>query len=144
MKEKKKIGIGFIFTVITIVVLAISLVLYLKNCSTNYFANMGINGTVVACLVIGIVLELAVLVLSMAQGSKIYIDVLPVITGVLTAVAAINLIGSRIAGAASIMTFENNASNMADLEGAIVAMAFCVVALICVIVTSFFRVVKEA
>jgi hypothetical protein len=144
MSEKKKIGAGFVLTVITIVVLAVSLVLYLNNCKTNYFANMGVSATVVACLVITIILELAVLLLSMAQGSKFYIDLLPVISGVLTAIAAIQFIGSRIAGAASIMTFENNAENMADLNGAIVAMVFCVVALICVIVSSFFRVVKNA
>ena len=113
MGEKRKIGIGFILTVLTMIVTAVSLFLYLQNCKTNYFANMGV-------------------------------DTIPVVCGILTAVAAIQFIGSRIAGAASIMTFESNAENMADLNNAIVAMACCVIALLLVMISSFFKVVKEA
>lgn len=144
MGEKRKMGIGFILTVLTMIVTAVSLFLYLRNCKTNYFANMGVNTTVAACLVIAIVLEALMLVLSMKQGEKAWLDVIPVACGVLTAVAAIQFIGSRIAGAASIMTFESNAENMADLNNAIVAMASCVIALVLVMVSSFFKVVKEA
>lgn len=144
MGEKRKIGIGFILTALTMIVTAVSLFLYLQNCKTNYFANMGVNTTVAACLVIAIILEALMLVLSMKQGEKAYLDAIPVVCGVLTAVAAIQFIGSRIAGAASIMTFESNAENMADLSNAIVAMACCVVALLLVMISSFFKVVKES
>lgn len=41
------------------------------------------------------------------------------------------------------MTFENNAQNMADLKGAIIGMIVCAVALICTIISSFFKVVKD-
>ena len=126
MGEKRKIGIGFILTVLTMIVTSVSLFLYLQNCKTNYFANMGVDTTVAACLVAAVVLEALMLALS------------------LTAVAAIQFIGSRIAGAASIMTFESNAENMADLNNAIVAMACCVIALLLVMISSFFKVVKEA
>ncbi len=142
MGEKRKIGIGFILTVLTMIVTAVSLFLYLQNCKTNYFANMGVNTTVAACLGIAVVLEILMLVLSIKQGEKAYLDVIPVVCGVLT--AAIQFIGSRIAGAASIMTFESNAENMADLNNAIAAMACCVIALLLVMVSSFFKVVKEA
>ncbi len=144
MGEKKKLGAGAIMTGLTAIVIVVALVLYLQNCGTNYFTNMGVNSTVVACLVIAAILEALMVILSMIMGAKPYLDILPVASGVLTAVAAVEFIGSRIAGAASIMTFENNAENMADLQNAIVAMAVCVVALLFVIVASFFRVVKEA
>lgn len=143
MGEKRKIGIGFIMTVLTMIVTAVSLFLYLQNCKTNYFSNMGVNKAVAGCLVAAAVLEALMLVLSMKQGEKAYLDVIPVACGVLTAIAAIQFIGSRIAGAASIMTFESNAENMADLNNAIVAMVCCVIALLLVMVSSFFKVVKE-
>ena len=41
------------------------------------------------------------------------------------------------------MTFENNAQNMADLKGAIIGMIVCAAALICTIISSFFKVVKD-
>ncbi|KAI4448904.1 hypothetical protein C823_003431 [Eubacterium plexicaudatum ASF492] len=143
MKEKKKAGLGAILTILTILVLAVALVLYLQNCKTNYFMNMGVNRTVVLNLVIAIAAEVLFIGLSFLLGSKPYPDIFPVIAGVCSAVAAIQFIGSRIAGAASIMTFENNAENMADLQNAIVAMAVCVAAMLCVMVSGFFRVIKE-
>lgn len=144
MGEKRKIGIGFILTVLTMIVTAVSLFLYLQNCKTNYFANMGVNTAVVCCLACAAVLEALLLALSVKQGEKVYLDLIPVACGVLTAIAAIQFIGSRIAGAASIMTFESNAENMADLNNAVVAMAWCVAALVLVMISSFFKVVKEA
>lgn len=143
MTENRKIGAGMILNVITILVTGIGLMLYMQNCKTNYFSNMGVNNTVVGCLAASVILEILMIVLSMKMGAKPIFDVIPVACGVMTALAAIQFIGSRIAGAASIMTFENNAENMADLTGAIRAMAVCVAALVCVMITSFFKVVKE-
>lgn len=143
MTENRKMGAGMILNVITILVTAVGLMLYMQNCKTNYFSNMGVNNTVVGCLAASVILEILMIVLSMKMGAKPIFDVIPVACGVMTALAAIQFIGSRIAGAASIMTFENNAENMADLTGAIRAMAVCVAALVCVMITSFFKVVKE-
>lgn len=144
MNEKKKTGLGAIFTILTIIVSVVALVLYLQNCKTNYFMNMGVNQTVVISLAVVIIAEVLFIGLSLKLGPIPYLDILPVIAGVCSAVAAIQFIGNRIAGAASIMTFENNAENMADLQNAIVAMVVCVLAMLCVIVSSFFKVVKES
>lgn len=143
MTEKKKMGAGLILNAITILVTCAGLILYIMNCNTNYFANMGVDTAVVICLAAALILEVVMVVGSLKMGAKPVLDILPIASGVLTAFAAIRFIGSRIAGAASIMTFENNAENMADLNGAICAMAVCVVALVCVIITSFFKVVKD-
>lgn len=128
---------------ITILVTAAGLFLYMQNCKTNYFSKMGVDQTVVICLAASLVLEILMAALSMKMGAKPVLDIVPVACGVMTAFAAIQFIGSRIAGAASIMTFENNAENMADLNGAIRAMIVCVIALVCVMITSFFKMVKE-
>lgn len=143
MTEKKKMGVGVILGVITILVTVAGMILYMMNCKTNYFANMGMDSAVIACLVIAAVLEAVMIVASLKLGARPVLDILPVASGVLTAVAAVRFIGSRIAGIASIMTFENNAENMADLNNAIAGMVVCVVALVCVIFSSFFKVVKD-
>ena len=126
MAEKKKMGAGLVLSVITALVTVAGLVLYMMNCKTNYFINSGVNNAVVACLAAAAIL-----------------DILPVACGVLTAYALIQFISSRIAAIGSIMTFENNAQNMADLKGAIIGMIVCAAALICTIISSFFKVVKD-
>ena len=143
MAEKKKIGVGLVLSVITALVTVLGLVLYMMNCKTNYFINSGVNNAVVAYLAAAAILEIVMIAASMRMGAKPVLDILPVACGVLTAYALIQFISSRIAAIGSIMTFENNAQNMADLKGAIIGMIVCAAALICTIISSFFKVVKD-
>ena len=143
MAEKKKVGAGLVLSVITALVTVLGLVLYMINCKTNYFINSGVNNAVVACLAAAAILEIVMIAASMRMGAKPVLDILPVACGVLTAYALIQFISSRIAAIGSIMTFENNAQNMADLKGAIIGMIVCAAALICTIISSFFKVVKD-
>ena len=143
MAEKKKMGAGLVLSVITALVTVAGLVLYMMNCKTNYFINSGVNNAVVACLAAAAILEIVMIAASMKMGAKPVLDILPVACGVLTAYALIPFISSRIAAIGSIMTFENNAQNMADLKGAIIGMIVCAAALICTIISSFFKVVKD-
>ena len=143
MAEKKKVGAGLVLSVITAFVTVLGLVLYMMNCKTNYFINSGVNNAVVACLAVAAILEIVMIVASVKMGAKPVLDIIPVVCGVLTAYALIQFLGSRIAAIGSIMTFENNAQNMADLNGAIIGMIVCAVAMICTIISSFFKVVKD-
>ena len=143
MAEKKKIGAGLVLSVITALVTVLGLVLYMINCKTNDFINSGVNNAVVACLAVAAILEIVMIVASVKMGAKPVLDIIPVVCGVLTAYALIQFLGSRIAAIGSIMTFENNAQNMADLKGAIIGMIVCAVAMICTIISSFFKVVKD-
>ena len=139
MAEKKKVGAGLVLSVITALVTVLGLVLYMMNCKTNYFINSGVNNAVVACLAVAAILEIVMIVASVKMGAKPVLDIIPVVCGVLTAYALIQFLGSRIAAIGSIMTFEN----MADLKGAIIGMIVCAVAMICTIISSFFKVVKD-
>ena len=143
MAEKKKVGAGLVLSVITALVTVLGLVLYMINCKTNYFINSGVNNAVVACLAVAAILEIVMIVASVKMGAKPVLDIIPVVCGVLTAYALIQFLGSRIAAIGSIMTFENNDQNMADLKGAIIGMIVCAVAMICTIISSFFKVVKD-
>ena len=88
-------------------------------------------------------LELVYIIGYERAGSKIYLDLLPVIAGVLLTAALVLFISSRVAGIASIMTFENNAQTMADMKSAVIGMLFCLLAIVFNIIASFFRVLKE-
>lgn len=143
MNFMKKQSAGFYLAAATTILAMIGLVFYLINCSTDYFGNLGVSMPLAACLVISCVLELVYIAGYEKTGSKLYLDAMPVIAGALLTVALVLFITSRVAGIASIMTFENNAQTMADMKSAVIGMVFCLLAIVFNIVASFFRVVKE-
>lgn len=142
MFDLKKQSIGFYCMLVTIVLTVAGLVSYLSNCGTTYFSNFGKNPVVLGGMIVALLLEIALVVLAQ-KGQKNYLDIIPVAISVLLIWAAITFINSRINGIASIMTFENNASNMADLSNAITAMVICVIAAVVSMVSAFFDIVKE-
>ena len=118
-------------------------VAYFMNCRTNYFINLGVDPVVMGCIIVAILVQCLYVGITARQGHALWSDALPVISPVLLIVATITLAGSRISGIASIMTFENNAQNMADLTSAIVGIAACLIAAVIGIAASFFDTVKE-
>ena len=138
----KKLGAGMVTSCITLILAIIGFVAYIINANTAYFSNLGKNPTVIASLVIAIVALIAWMTLG--KVSPAWTDVLPVIAPVGLFVGGITLLNSRINGMAAIMTFTNNAQNMADMSSAVVAIAAIVVAAIVGIVSAFFDVKKEA
>lgn len=136
-----KKSIGLYLTILSAIAGIVGVVAYKVNCGTNYFINLGTNATVMGCGIAAIVIQVLYVILT-AKGYKTWHDVLAVIPPVLLIVAAITLVSTRINGIAAIMTFENNAENMADLTSAIVGIAGCVIAALVGIVASFFDTVK--
>lgn len=138
----KKQSIGFILSVITVVAALVGLVGYLINCSTNYFANLGVDAAVVGCAVAAIVAVIVYVVVNM-KGVQTWADILPVVAAALLMAATLLLVNTRVNAIAAVMTFENNAKNMADLVSCIVGIAGCLVATIVAVISSFFDIVKE-
>ena len=137
-----KKSVGFFMTILSAAAAAVGAVAYFMNCQTNYFINLGVDPVVMGCAVAAIVLQVVYIVMTQ-KGSQLWTDVLAVLPPVLLIVATITLAGRRISGIASIMTFENNAQNMADLTSAIVGIAACLIAAVIGIAASFFDTVKE-
>ena len=138
----KRAIFGSIMTVITIVAAVVGLVNYITNSNTTYFAGLGKDPVVIGCTVIGIAALALWLVLGEPNAS--WKDILPIAAPACLIVAALTLVNSRINGVAAIMTFENNAQNMADLQSAIIAIAALVAAAVLAAFTAFFDVKKEA
>jgi len=137
-----KKSVGFFMTVISAAAAVVGAAAYFMNCKTNYFINLGVDPVVIGCAVAAIILQ-AVYIVATRKGHQMWTDMLAVLPPVLLIIATITLAGSRISGIASIMTFENNAQNMADLTSAIVGIAACLIAAIVGIAAAFFDTVKE-
>lgn len=137
-----KKSIGLFLTILSAIAGIVGVAFYMVNCNTNYFGNLGVNTTVVACGIAAIVIQILYILLT-GKGYKAWHDILAVLPPVLMIVAAVTLVSTRINGIAAVMTFENNAQNMADLTSAIVGIAGCVVAALVGILASFFDTVKE-
>lgn len=142
MEFIKKQGAGFYLTAISTVLAVVGLVFYLINCNTAYFSNLGIHPGVLGCLVIAILAEIGMIAGNESMGEKQYFDIMPVIASVSLIVGVVLFISVRVAEMASIMTFENNAQNMADLSSAIFGIGFCLAAYIVSLAASFFSILK--
>lgn len=133
---------GFFMTILSAAVAVVGAAAYFMNCRTDYFINLGVNPVVMGCAIAAILCQV-VYIVATQKGHALWSDILAVLAPALLMVAAITLVGARVGGIAAIMTFENNAKNMADLTSAIVGIAGCLIASIVGIAAAFFDTVKE-
>ncbi len=144
MEFMKKQSVGFYLGILTVIISAIAAGLYMGNCNTSYFKSLGVNSTVTLCLVAGLICEAVFICGNEIKGDLMVLDLFAVASAVFLAVGTVTFVSTRVNGLAAIMTFNNNASTMADFKNTIVAFAFCAAAILLSIVTSFFKVVNEA
>ncbi len=137
----KKQSAGFVLNVVSVAAAVVGLIGYLVNCGTNYFSNIGVDSTIVTCVVAAVLVQAVYVIVNM-KGTKIWADVLAVAVPVLLMVGMLLLVGSRVNSIAAVMTYENNASNMADLMSCIVGIAGLLVATVVSVVASFHDVTK--
>lgn len=139
----KKNTVGLVWYIVTIVAAVAGLIAYYINSQTSYFSSMGLDTTTIACAVIAIVLEVVYLIVGL-KGTPMWADLLPLASAVLLIVSAMLLLNTRVTSFAAIISFNNNASNMSDMYGAIVAIVILAVAAICSCVASFYDLVKTS
>lgn len=137
-----KKSIGFYLTILSALAAFVAAAAYVVNCNTDYFIGLGVSPVVMCCLIAAIALQIAYLILT-RNGHRMWNDILAVLPPVLLIEAVVTLINVRTNSFAAIMTFENNARNMADMTSAIVSIAACVMAVLISILASFFDTVKE-
>ena len=136
----KRALFGTIVNLLAVVAAIYGLVKYFTNAGTNYFKNLGTNPLVIGAVVLAVA---AILIWCfLGEEKTTWKDILPIAAPACLIVAALTLVNSRINGVAAIMTFENNAQNMADLQSAIIAIAALVIAAACL--AAFFSVKKKA
>lgn len=143
----KRQSIGFYMGTLTFIVTLAALIYAEINGKTAYFQNLGVEPSVLVCAIVAMASEIFVLVSGQVyQGSRwlaLARDIALCLAAVLLVLSMVSFLASRINGFASIMTFEQNAQNMADLQSASIAIVLFALASVLAIVTSFFRVRKN-
>ena len=138
----KRAIVGMIVNLLAAVAACIGLVQYMTNAGTNYFKGLGTNPLIVSSVAVAVVALLVWCFLGEAKPT--WKDILPIVAPALLIFAALTLVNSRVNGIAAIMTFENNAQNMADLQSALDSIAALLIAAGLACLAAFFRVRKEA
>jgi hypothetical protein len=139
----RKKSAGLYIACVSIIAALVSLIAYMMNTKTNYYAKMGVDMGVVLCLVAGIALIVGRVVMGM-KNETIVTDALTVCASVLLTVGLVMLLNARVNNLAAVFTFENSAANMADTTSCIIAIAAALIAMIISIISSFFDITKEA
>lgn len=131
---------GFYLTVSVIILSIASMVLYIINCRTDYFARQGgIDIKVVLCLGIAIVIAFAYILDANNKNKLFWI---PILNGVVLMAAFMLLVNLRAYSMATIMSFEKSEENMSALMSAVESMGCCFGAIILNIIAAFFKVMK--
>lgn len=140
--NNRKISLGLILTAAACVLAVVGLVFYMNNTKTTYFSALGVNTTVVGCIIASIACMVVSIIVGL-KGTPAWADILPIAASVLLVAGVMNFAATRINGIAAIMTFENNAQNMADMQSAIRGMVVLAIAVAVSWLAAFFDVTSE-
>ena len=137
----KRALFGTIVNLLAVVAAIYGLVKYFTNAGTNYFKNLGTNPLVIGAVVLAVA---AILIWCfLGEEKTTWKDILPIAAPALLMFALLTLANSRINGIAAIMTFENNAQNMADMQSAISGMMAMAAAVGVSWLAAFFDITSE-
>lgn len=142
----KKQSAGFFVILLTVIAGIVGAVLYYANCHTYYYSKYDMSITILALTAAAVALEVGYVILAQVfvRGiGKYVIDMLPVIPAVLFMAAFVQFLDSRLTSIGSIITFEKNAGNMADLKGAIMAMVVYLAGVVLATTATCLKVRKE-
>lgn len=140
--NNRKISLGLILTAVSAVLAVVGLVYYMTNTKTTYFSALGVNTMIVGCVVAAIACQVVSVIVGM-KGTPMWADLLPIAASVLLVAGVMSFAASRINGIAAIMTFENNAQNMADMQSAISGMMALAAAVGVSWLAAFFDITSE-
>ena len=137
----RKKSVGLYLTALTVILALAGAIAYLLNTRTNYYAKMGVDSTVLLCLVAAAAVGLLHILIGL-KGSYMVADILPVCVSVLLTVGFVMLVNVRVNNLAAVFTYENSAANMADTTTCIVAIACALLAALFSILGAFFDITK--
>ena len=139
--DRKK-SVGLYIAALSVILALVGMIAYLMNTRTNYYAQMGVDSTVLLCLIAAIVLTVVRILIGL-KGTPMIADILPVCAAAVLTIGLVMLLNVRINNLAAVFTFENSAANMADTTSCIIAIAGCLLAVIFSIISAFFDITKE-
>lgn len=142
----KKQGVGFYIGAVVALFALISLILYFVNCNADYYVNDGIDGAVVRLTAAAFVAQVAYLIsMQFLKNGLIrrLLFILQIAVIFCITVAFMLLFGERLLSITSIMTFDKNDYNLADMATTIRAMIFYVLTALLSVIGAGFAVRKD-
>ncbi len=130
---------GFYISVLAVITAIAGMAAYVINCQTSYFSKTGINPLILILGMIAVISQIAYLYMAARAEESLATNLIMVISGAAISAATVCFIGSRVYGAASIMTFEMSEQNLSDLTGAVIGIVICLISLIFTLITSFMK-----
>lgn len=119
--------------ILPLVLMIAALILYFINCNTQFYKSSGIDKTIVGMTLVAMVLELLICLLGKPMVNRLgewITNIVTILPAVILMYVFMSLLNARIYSIATILTFESNAKNMADLRIAIDAMVCYLLALV--------------
>lgn len=138
----KRSILGIIVNLLAVIAACFGLMQYFTNAGTTYFKGLGTSPAVIGAVAAAIAALLVWCFLGEPKAT--WKDILPIAAPALLMFGLLTLVNSRVNGIAAIMTFENNAANMADLQSALMAIGGLAAAAVLACLAAFFNVKKEA
>lgn len=135
--------IGSVLGYLASLLAILGLIFYVVNCQSQYFANLGVNPGIIALGILAVVLEATGVGLSRKNGERVLTDGALVVAPALLVVAFVLFLTARVNGMSAILTFNNNAHNMADLSGALWGLGGFLGATIVSVVAAYFPLGKS-
>jgi hypothetical protein len=129
-----------VMNLLAVAAACVGLAQYFTNAGTTYFKGLGTNPTVIGAA--GAAITALLIWTLIGEARPTWKDILPIAAPALLMFALLTLVNSRVNGIAAIMTFENNAANMADLQSALVAIGALAAAALLACLAAFFSVKK--
>ncbi len=145
MKEfYKKQSVGFFFSITTIIIALLALLIYIKNGNNAYYNDFDFK--VVILTVIAIAVEIALIISVRTIGERRWLDIIYLIVPILLGISAIIFISFRVESAGIILGSElekGNAAASKALSQAFIGIGLYFLAMITSLIKSFFRQLKN-
>jgi hypothetical protein len=140
----KKQSTGFFFSIVTIIVALIALLVYVKNGFNPYYNDF--NSKIVILTIVAIVAEIIFIVLVETIGEKRWLDIMYLIPPILLGISAVAFISIRVESAGIILGSElekGNALASNALLQAFIGIGLYLVAMITSFIKSFHSQLKH-
>ena len=131
---------GIVMNLLAVAAACVGILQYFVNAGTNYFKGLGTNPAIIGAA--GAAIAALLVWTLIGEARPTWKDILPIAAPALLMFALLTLVNARVNGIAAIMTFENNAANMADLQSALVAIGAFAAAALLACLAAFFSVRK--
>lgn len=136
LKQKKSLVIP---TLVSLLLAGVSFVLYFINCGRDYYVNDGIDAVVVVLTIVALISLIVRLLMIFFLKNETLLNlsfILNVIFITCMTISFMWIVNERLLSITSIMTFDKNEYNLADMRTSILALGFYLISALSAMIAS--------